>query len=85
MLVGLLLLRDSGWGKKLQILERSFTFMGLATDRTDHFQSCIEACMKYSQARLECFDACVNWPNVKEIKNCIHVLDVPDGSRGNVH
>jgi hypothetical protein len=48
--------------------------MGIVTDKTDHFQDCINACMKCAQACFECFDACLNEPDVKERKNCIGML-----------
>ncbi len=48
--------------------------MGLVTTKNDSMQACIDACVKSSQACFECFDACLNEPDIGARKNCIAML-----------
>lgn len=48
--------------------------MGIITDKTDHLQNCIDACLKCIQACFECFNSCLNEPDMKERKYCINML-----------
>ena len=48
--------------------------MGIATNSTDKFQTCIDECNRCAQACYECFKACLNESDVKARKNCISIL-----------
>lgn len=48
--------------------------MGIVTNTTDKYQTCIDACNKCAQACFECFKACLNEPDVQARKNCISIL-----------
>ncbi|MPN09638.1 putative cysteine-rich protein YhjQ [bioreactor metagenome] len=48
--------------------------MGIVTNTTDKYQSCIDACNKCEQACYECFKACLNEADVAARKNCISIL-----------
>ena len=48
--------------------------MGISTNSTDKFQTCIDACNRSEQACYECFKACLNEPDVNARKICISIL-----------
>lgn len=48
--------------------------MEMEKNSENKFQSCIDQCNKSVQLCYECFEACLNEPNVKDRKNCISTL-----------
>ncbi len=48
--------------------------MGIVTNKNNAMQSCIDACVKSAQACYECFEACINEPDLTARKNCISTL-----------
>lgn len=48
--------------------------MGVITERTDKYQSCIDACNRCSQACLECMKLCLNEADVAARKDHIAML-----------
>ena len=48
--------------------------MGIVTNATDAYQSCIDACGRCARACNECFEACLNEPDVQARTKCIKML-----------
>ena len=48
--------------------------MGVVTNATDKYQTCIDACAKCTQACYECLKACFNEPDAATRKNCMSIL-----------
>lgn len=48
--------------------------MGIVTNLTDRYQTCIDACTRCTQACDECFTLCLGEADVQARKNCIAML-----------
>ncbi|MCX8074528.1 MAG: four-helix bundle copper-binding protein [Clostridia bacterium] len=48
--------------------------MGIVSNITDKYQSCIDECNRCAQACYECFRACLSESNVEDRINCISTL-----------
>ena len=48
--------------------------MGVVTDVTNTYQTCIDACGRCTQACYECLEACMNEPDVQARTKCMKML-----------